>query len=64
MRRVVITGYGVISSIGLNTEEAAASLRNGTSGIEFVPEMSSVYYPHETSPQNCQDSCQIGQVID
>ncbi|MCH5377931.1 MAG: beta-ketoacyl-ACP synthase I [Planctomycetes bacterium] len=38
MRRAVITGYGVISSIGNNKQEVTESLRNGTSGIEFVQE--------------------------
>ncbi|MHA1548397.1 MAG: beta-ketoacyl-ACP synthase I [Alphaproteobacteria bacterium] len=38
MRRAVITGYGVISSIGNNKQEVTESLRNGTSGIEFVEE--------------------------
>ena len=38
MRRAVITGYGVISSIGANKQEVTESLRNGTSGIEFVEE--------------------------
>jgi len=38
MRRAVITGYGVISSIGTNKQEVTESLRNGTSGIEFVEE--------------------------
>ncbi len=38
MRRAVITGYGVVSSIGANKQEATESLRNGTSGIEFVDE--------------------------
>ncbi|WP_301098619.1 beta-ketoacyl-ACP synthase I [Otariodibacter sp.] len=37
MKRVVITGLGVISSIGNNKEEVLDSLRNGKSGIEFVP---------------------------
>lgn len=36
MRRAVITGYGVISSIGNNKHEVAESLQNGRSGIEFV----------------------------
>ena len=38
MRRAVITGYGIISSIGNNTQEVLQSLRHGTSGIEFVDE--------------------------
>ncbi len=33
MRRVVITGIGVISSIGTSADEVLASLQNGTSGI-------------------------------
>ncbi len=39
MRRVVVTGLGIVSSIGNNAEEVLASLRNGTSGIETSPEM-------------------------
>lgn len=35
MRRVAITGFGVVSSIGDNTEEVAKSLRNAKSGISF-----------------------------
>ena len=33
MRRVVVTGMGVVSSIGNNTQEAMSSLREGRSGI-------------------------------
>ncbi len=39
MRRVVVTGLGIVSSIGNNADEVLASLRNGTSGIEACPEM-------------------------
>lgn len=35
MRRVVITGMGIVSCIGNNTEEVTASLRAGKSGIRF-----------------------------
>lgn len=42
MKRVVITGLGVISSIGNNKEEVLASLKEGKSGIEFVPEFAEV----------------------
>ncbi|MDG6881835.1 3-oxoacyl-[acyl-carrier-protein] synthase 1 [Phocoenobacter uteri] len=38
MKRVVITGLGVVSSIGNNKEEVLNSLKTGKSGIEFVPE--------------------------
>lgn len=38
MRRVVVTGLGIVSSIGNNKEEVTNSLREGRSGIEFSPE--------------------------
>jgi len=38
MRRVVVTGMGIVSSIGTNQIEVLASLRSGRSGIEFAPE--------------------------
>jgi 3-oxoacyl-[acyl-carrier-protein] synthase-1 len=38
MRRVVITGIGIVSSIGNNMKEVANSLREGRSGIEYIPE--------------------------
>lgn len=37
MKRVVITGLGIVSSIGNNKQEVSSSLRQGTSGIEFAP---------------------------
>src|ERR1700732_2509944 len=33
MRRVVVTGMGIVSSIGHNTQEVLASLHSGRSGI-------------------------------
>lgn len=33
MRRVVVTGMGIVSSIGNNTQEVVSSLRDGRSGI-------------------------------
>jgi 3-oxoacyl-[acyl-carrier-protein] synthase-1 len=38
MRRVAITGLGIVSSIGNNQEEVLESLREGRSGIEFCEE--------------------------
>jgi len=38
MRRVAITGIGIVSSIGNNVSEVTNSLRNGTSGIVVAPE--------------------------
>ena len=37
MRRVVITGQGIVSSLGNNVAEVQASLREGRSGIRFNP---------------------------
>ncbi|WP_050603090.1 beta-ketoacyl-ACP synthase I [Ruegeria sp. 6PALISEP08] len=39
MRRVVVTGLGVVSSIGNNAEEVLASLKAGKSGIEANEQM-------------------------
>ncbi|MDK1377538.1 MULTISPECIES: beta-ketoacyl-ACP synthase I [unclassified Sinorhizobium] len=38
MRRVVVTGLGIVSSIGNNAEEVTASLRDAKSGITFSPD--------------------------
>jgi 3-oxoacyl-[acyl-carrier-protein] synthase-1 len=38
MRRVVITGIGIVSSIGNSPQEVTASLREGRSGIVFAPD--------------------------
>lgn len=37
MRRVVVTGQGIVSSLGNNIDEVATSLREGRSGIRFNP---------------------------
>ena len=39
MRRVVVTGLGIVSSIGNNAQEVLTSLKAGTSGITFNEEM-------------------------
>ncbi|MEE2774908.1 MAG: beta-ketoacyl-ACP synthase I [Pseudomonadota bacterium] len=38
MRRVVVTGLGIVSSIGISASEVTSALRNGKSGISFAPE--------------------------
>ena len=38
MRRVAVTGMGIVSSIGNNTQEVVASLREAKSGISAGPE--------------------------
>ena len=38
MKRVVVTGLGIVSSIGNNANEVTQSLKDGRSGIEFMPQ--------------------------
>ncbi len=38
MRRVVVTGMGLASPIGVTPDELVASLRDGRSGVRFMPE--------------------------
>jgi len=38
MKRVVITGVGIVSSLGNNKEDVTASLFDGRSGIVAAPE--------------------------
>jgi 3-oxoacyl-[acyl-carrier-protein] synthase-1 len=38
MRRVVVTGFGIVSSLGNNKAEVLASLKVGQSGITYQPE--------------------------
>ncbi len=44
MKRVVITGMGIYSTIGKNLEEVKESLYNGKSGIRFEPERKAMGY--------------------
>ena len=42
MRRVVVTGYGIVSCLGRNKREVLESLRQGRSGIRFKEEYRSL----------------------
>lgn len=44
MQRVVVTGLGIVSSIGNGTDEVIASLRQGRCGMVYVPEMEALGY--------------------
>ena len=44
MKRVVITGLGIVSSIGIGKETVRESLRQGRSGIVFSPEYSDLKF--------------------
>ena len=43
MKRVVVTGLGIISSIGLDANEVTESLKKGKSGITFSEELSLIH---------------------
>jgi 3-oxoacyl-[acyl-carrier-protein] synthase-1 len=43
MKRVFVTGMGVISSIGIGIEANATSLREGKSGIKTIKNLDSIY---------------------
>jgi 3-oxoacyl-[acyl-carrier-protein] synthase-1 len=61
MKRVVITGIGIVSSIGNDSQEVLAALRSGKSGIEFCEEYrelglrSQVYGPIRLNPAELID---------
>ena len=61
MRRVVITGLGIVSSIGNNSEEVVASLREARSGIVPAPDFvrmgfrSQVYGAPTLNPETLLD---------
>jgi 3-oxoacyl-[acyl-carrier-protein] synthase-1 len=44
VRRVVVTGMGIVSSIGQSKDEVLRSLYENISGIQFVPEMKDLGY--------------------
>ncbi len=53
MRRVVITGLGIVSSIGNNKQEVLSSLQKGRSGIEYCEEYESLgFRSHIHGPMN------------
>lgn len=62
MRRVVVTGMGIVSAIGDNTQDVLASLRDARSGISHAPKYaelgfrSQVYgQPKLTDPETLVD---------
>lgn len=49
MRRVVVTGVGVVASIGANKDEVTQALRDGRSGIEFDPSFAEMGFRSQVS---------------
>lgn len=55
MRRVVVTGLGIVSSIGNNQSEVTESLRAGKSGLEFSQEYADMgFRSHVTGTINIE----------
>ena len=48
MRRVVVTGMGIVSSIGNNTQEVLASLHSGRSGISRAEKYAELGFRSQT----------------
>jgi 3-oxoacyl-[acyl-carrier-protein] synthase-1 len=61
MRRVVVTGMGIVSSIGNSTQEVLASLREAKSGVSFAEDYSKLGF-------RCQvhgaPSCDAAAIVD
>jgi 3-oxoacyl-(acyl-carrier-protein) synthase len=53
MKRVVITGIGVVASNGCGKNEFLHSIKNGISGVKFIPELETLNF-----------GCQIGGIPD
>ncbi len=51
MKRVVVTGLGIVSSIGCTADEVAASLKAGTSGIRFSEEQAKYGFKSQVSAE-------------
>ena len=51
MKRVVVTGLGIVSSIGCTADEVAASLKAGRSGIRFSEEQARYGFKSQVSAE-------------
>ena len=51
MRRVAITGMGIVSSLGNNTQEVTAALAEGRSGISAMPEFAELGFRSQVAGQ-------------
>ena len=51
MRRVVITGLGIVSCLGNNQEEVYQSLLNSKSGISYSEEYNCLLYTSDAADE-------------
>jgi 3-oxoacyl-[acyl-carrier-protein] synthase I len=64
MRRVVVTGYGIVSSIGNNKAEVLESLKTGKSGIRHNPEYAEKgFRSHVYGPVNIDLAAEIDRKL-
>lgn len=61
MKRVVITGSGIVSSIGTGTQEVSDSLHKGKSGITSAPDQKEIGF---RSHVHGRPSCDVESVLD
>jgi 3-oxoacyl-[acyl-carrier-protein] synthase I len=59
MRRVVVTGMGIVSSIGNNTQEVLASLREAKSGITFAKDQAEIGFRSQVAGAPTLDASAI-----
>lgn len=59
MRRVVITGMGIVSSIGNNTQEVLASLREARSGIIHAPRYAELGFRSQIHGEPTLDASEV-----
>ncbi|MBP9668860.1 MAG: beta-ketoacyl-ACP synthase I [Candidatus Pacebacteria bacterium] len=59
-RRVVVTGMGIVSSIGNNCTEVVQSLRDGRSGITFSPEQAELGFRSQVYGKPTLDWTRVG----
>jgi len=64
VRRVVVTGLGIVSSIGNNKDEVAASLKDGRSGIEYCEKYAELgFRSHVHGSLNIDTAAQIDRKL-
>ena len=61
MRRVVVTGMGIVSSIGNNTQEVLASLREAKSGISRADEYAELGFRCQVHGAPTLDPAEVGR---
>ena len=61
MRRVVVTGMGIVSSIGNNTNEVLAGLREGKSGIVRADDYATLGFRCQVHGAPTLDPAEVGR---